>query len=74
MKKKNDKYIATFTHRNWGIPPQIILIYTTMSPILFIFGPKIALAELLENPKKFWPRTPRAWDMAIWNFQNLGVP
>ena len=74
MKKKNDKYTATLTHRNWGIPPQIILIYTTMSPILLIFGPKVPPQVVFKNPKNFWPRTPRGRDMAIWNFQNLGVP
>ena len=30
----------------WGIPPQIIVIYTTMSPILFIFGPKVPPTNL----------------------------
>ena len=36
-----------------GIPPQIIVIYTTMSPILFIFGPKVAPQVLVTNPKNF---------------------
>ena len=36
-----------------GIPPQIIVIYTTMSPILFIFGPKVAPQVLVKNPKNF---------------------
>ena len=52
----------------------IIVIYTTMSPILLIFGPKVPPQVVFKNPKKFWPRTPRGPDMAIWNFQNLGVP
>ena len=38
---------------NRGIPPLITTLYTTMSPILFIFGPKVAPMELLKNPKKF---------------------
>ena len=48
-----------------GIPPQIIVIYTTMSPILFIFGPKVPPQVVFKNPKNFWPRTPRGRDMAI---------
>ena len=48
-----------------GIPPQIIVIYTTMSPILFIFGPKVPPQVVFKNPKNFWPRTPRGPDMAI---------
>ena len=48
-----------------GIPPQIIVIYTTMSPILLIFGPKVPPQVVFKNPKNFWPRTPRGRDMAI---------
>ena len=35
---------------HWGIPPQILVIYTTMSPIWFIVDPKVAPEMLFVRP------------------------
>ena len=61
-------------NRIWGIPWQIKVIYTTRSPIWFIFGEKLSF--MIENPnlKFFRDRTIIGQFMAVWILATLASP